>query len=93
MGNFPADNELALFYSNANKVHYKIVGPEYGGGSSQSLTLQSKYKGDKVMEDLGSRMVHWYDNYFLCYGYQKIKNNRISGGKRTIFNVSTIKIS
>jgi len=85
VGSFSADEELALFYSNENKINYKIVGEGYTGGASQSISLESKYKGDKVMEDLGSRMIHWYDNYFICYGYQKIKNNRISGGKRTIF--------
>ncbi len=62
-----------------------MIGEEYSGGASQSVVLESKYRGDKVMEDLGSRMIHWYDNYFICYGYQKIKNNRISGGKRTTF--------
>jgi len=85
LGYYASNGELALFYNNENKVHYKIVGAEYGGGASQTVTLESKYKGDKVMEDLGSRMIHWYDNYFIGYGYQKIKNNRIAGGKRTIF--------
>ena len=85
VGSFISNDEMSLFYSNENKVNYKMIGEEYSGGASQSIGLQSKYKGDKVMEDLGSRMIHWYDNYFICYGYQKIKNNRISGGKRTTF--------
>ncbi|MEN8223846.1 MAG: hypothetical protein ABFS05_00680 [Bacteroidota bacterium] len=85
VGSFSSNDELALFYSNENKIHYKIVGDAYSGGASQSIRLERKYKGDKLMEDMGSKMIHWYDNYFICYGYQKIKNNRISGGKRTIF--------
>jgi len=90
VGSYTSNEELALFYSNENKINYKIVGPEYGGGASQSISLEKKYKGDKVMEDLGSRMIHWYDHYFICYGYQKIKNNRIAGGKRTIFYFSKL---
>ncbi|HSG68417.1 MAG TPA: hypothetical protein VK994_06910, partial [Bacteroidales bacterium] len=85
LGNFVSGEELALFYGNENKVFYQMTGGENIGGASQSITLENSYKGDKVMEDLGSRMIHWYDNYFLCYGYQKIRNNRLSESKRTIF--------
>ncbi len=84
VANYPTSKELALFYSKENKLFYKMLSEE-GSTSLQSLTLESKYKADKLMEDLGSKIVHWYDNYFLCYGYQKIKNNRASDNKRTIF--------
>ncbi|MDT8392889.1 MAG: hypothetical protein RQ761_03535 [Bacteroidales bacterium] len=84
-GSFVSGDELALFYSNANKVNYKMMGSGREPGSLQNINLEKFYKGDKVMEDLGSRIIHWYNNYFICYGYQTIKNNRISGGKRTIF--------
>ena len=90
LGSYTSNGELALFYNNENQVHYKILGSEFGGGASQNITLERKYKGDKVMEDLGSRMIHWYDNYFICYGYQKIKNNRIAEGKRTVFYFSKL---
>lgn len=79
------NDELALFYSNENRINYKIIGGENPVSSLQNISLESKYKGDKLMEDFGSKMIHWYDNYFICFGYQKIKNNRISGGKRTVF--------
>ena len=59
-------------------------GPE-SGDALQNISIESKFKGDKVMEDLGSKMIHWYQNYFICYGYQQIRNNRVSGGKRTVF--------
>jgi hypothetical protein len=85
VGSFSNNNEMALFYSNENKINYKMIGDDYTGGASQSIRLEGKYKGDKVMEDLGSKMIHWYGNYFICYGYQKIKNNKVAGGKRTIF--------
>jgi len=82
--NFPSGNEVALFYTSQNKLYYKITG-EIAGNPLQHITIEKKYKGDKLMEDLGNRITHWYGNYFICYGYQKIRNNRISGGKRTVF--------
>ncbi|MCK4569608.1 MAG: hypothetical protein KAT76_04905 [Bacteroidales bacterium] len=82
--------ELAFFYSSENRLYYKIAGSLGSGSSLQNISIESKYKGDKVMEDLDSKMIHWYQNYFICYGYQKIKNNRISGGKRTVFYISKL---
>jgi hypothetical protein len=78
-------NELALFYISGNQLYYKITGASENESTLQNITIESKYKGDKVMEDLGSKVIHWYGNYFICYGYQKIKNNRIAEGKRTVF--------
>lgn len=90
LGTYQSKNEMALFYSNENKIFYKMIGSEAEGQSTQNIRLEKRYKGDKLMEDMGSRMIHWYNNYFICYGYQKIKNNRISGGKRTIFYFSKL---
>jgi hypothetical protein len=81
---------MALFYSNENKINYKVISTDKEPGPLQNIQLEKLYKGDKIMEDLGSRMINWYDNYFICYGYQKIRNNRISGGKRTIFYFSKL---
>lgn len=80
-----SNNEMALFYANENKVYYKIIGEKEDPQAAQKMAIAKMYKGDKLMEDLGSKIIHWYDNYFICYGYQQIKNNRVSGGKRTIF--------
>jgi hypothetical protein len=81
---FTSFSEVALLYSSQNKLYYKISG-DITGNPLQNITIESKYRGDKVMEDLGSRTIHWYGDYFICYGYQEIRNNRISGGKRTVF--------
>jgi hypothetical protein len=82
--------ELAFFYTSQNKLYYKIAGSAESSNSLQNISIETKYKGDKVMEDLGSKMIHWYDSYFICYGYQSIRNNRISGGKRTIFFINKL---
>jgi len=85
MESYVSGGELAFFYSSQNRLYYKISGGPNSDNTLQNISLESTYKGDKVTEDLGSKMIHWYNNYFICYGYQKIKNNRVSGGKRTIF--------
>ena len=90
LGTFVSGDEFAMFYSNENKVYYKMAGSGNTGGAAQSIILENKYKGDKVMDDLGSMMIHWYNNYFLCYGYQQLRNNRLAESKRTIFFVNKL---
>jgi len=82
--NYASRDEVALFYTSQNKLYYKVTG-DVTGNPLQNISIENKYKGDKVMEDLGSRILRWYGNYFICYGYQEIRNNRISGGRRTVF--------
>lgn len=85
MESYTSRGELAFFYTSQNKLYYKITGNDESGNTLQNMGIENKYKNDKVMEDLGSKMIHWYQNYFICFGYQIIKNNKISGGKRTVF--------
>jgi hypothetical protein len=87
---FVSQDEMAIFYSHQNKLYYKMIGESIEGELAQNINIQRKYSGDKLMEDMGSRIVHWYGNYFLCYGYQIIKNNRVSQGKRTIYYFSKL---
>ena len=68
MESYVSKDELAFFYSSENKLYYKIAGSPESGNSLQNIIIETKYKGDKVMDDLGSKMIHWYDNYFICYG-------------------------
>lgn len=85
LGTYASPDELALFYSSANRLYYKMAGSKAPEGELQNIVIESKYKGDRLTEDLGSKVIHWYRNYFICYGYQVIKNNRARGGRRTIF--------
>jgi hypothetical protein len=90
LGHFASHDELAVFYYNANRLYYKVIGGDEGSGSLQSLNLEQKYKGDKLMEDLGGKTIPWYGQYFVSYGYQKIRNNRLADGNRTIFFFSKL---
>lgn len=90
LSNFVSGDEVALFYSFENKVNYRIIDGKDSDAQTQKFRMGDLYKGDKLLEDLGSMMIHWYGNYFISYGYQKIRNNRISQNKRTIFYFSKL---
>jgi len=87
---FIEGTELAMFYTWEGKINYKIIDLARQTADSDQAPLELKYKKDKVVEETGSRIIHWYDHYFIAYGYQEIKNNSLSQSKRTVFYVNKV---
>jgi hypothetical protein len=75
---FSGDNEV-LAYLSDGKIGYKII----KGGTTVEKTdytdVDLSLPEDRLINETRSRMVHWYDNYFLCFGYQEIKNLSYTG--------------
>lgn len=87
-------NAINLVYSSRNKITAKSI--DYEGmvlQDSQSEEIQTNFEGDKTRSSF-SEIDFWYDNYFIAYGQQKIKNTDGEGSpkkKRSVFFVSKIK--
>jgi hypothetical protein len=83
--------ETVLAYNREGKISAKIInGPKTVEGVNH-FPLETSYYNDRVMEDTKSTMVHWYDNYFLAYGFQTIRNNAIANkSKRTVFYMNKV---
>ena len=66
-----------MAYNREGKIADKIInGPNLIEGVDY-YPLESTYTKDKIMEDTKSSMEYWYDNYFLAYGFQTIRNNSL----------------
>ena len=54
--------------------------------------LELGYPNDKLLSETKSRMIPWYDNFFLCYGYQEIKNISLEhDNKRLVFFFNKVR--
>ncbi len=86
-----SDDDIILTYSNEGEIFSKIIrGSEVIEGNS-STPIQTNYKNDKILSDYNSDMIYWYGDYFISYGYQRIKNNSPeSKSKRTVFYFNKI---
>ncbi|MBE9492277.1 MAG: hypothetical protein IMY70_05275 [Bacteroidetes bacterium] len=84
-----ADDDLVLFYYREGKINYKVIDQNDIEDADQ-INIETKYSKDKVIEEAGSNMICWYDHYFICYGYQEIRNNSIPNSKRTVFYVNKV---
>lgn len=71
----PTDqNAVKLVYTSNNKITTKSF--DHEGGiifESQTEEIRTNFEGDKSKYGF-SEIEYWYDNYFIAYGNQKIKN-------------------
>ena len=88
---FFSGDEVVMAYNREGKISAKIIdGPRVIDGVD-NFPLETTYINDKVIEDTRSNMVHWYDNYFLAYGFQTIRNNALGDrSKRTVFYINKV---
>lgn len=84
-------DDIILVYCTDGKIASKIIrGSEVIEGDDFSK-IETKYQDDKLIDDMESDIEYWYDNYYITYGYQRIKNRTQPGkNKRTVFYFSKI---
>lgn len=83
--------DIILSYNRDGKISAKIInGPEVVEGV-ESFEIETQYGNDKIVSDTKSEMMHWYDNYFIAFGFQTIKNNSLTNrNKRTVFYINKV---
>lgn len=80
-----------IAYNHNGKIVSKVIdGDEVVEGIS-NFSIEPSYINDRIMSDDNSSMQHWYDKYFVCYGFQTIQNNSLANqNKRTVFYINKI---
>lgn len=85
--------ELDLVFASRSRI--KSTSLDFNGNvikDSESAPLSTLNEGDKVKYSF-SNLDYWYDNYFVAYGTEKIKNKEDKDvkKKRTVMFISKIK--
>lgn len=87
---FIDDDYLTLAYVNNGNIFSQIIDKQKDIDKSK-IKIGTDFAKDQIVEDKFNRIVHWYGDYFLIYGYQKIKNrSRNEKASRTVFYVNKI---
>ncbi len=85
-------DDIVLSFVNDGKIGYKIIQESKVLEKLDYVQLDLLHSEDKLVTESRSRMVYWYDNYFLCYGYQEIKNIALDGNnKRLVFYINKVR--
>ncbi len=84
-------NDMILAYNSEGKIASKIFENGEVVGDREYSEIDSMYPKDKIIDDENSNIIHWYNNYFICYGNQEIKNNSLPKlNKRTVFYMNKV---
>jgi len=88
------DGEPAiLYYNDGSKISYRICLENAELEPFTKLDLETSQFGDKITAIGHNRLIHWYDYYFLAYGYHTIRNNMLTDkNERTVFYINKISL-
>lgn len=90
--NIHFDNgDIILAYNREGKIASKIISKGDPAAGVEYFAIDPTYINDRIMDDMRSTMTHWYGSYFLCYGFQTIRNASFAGDdKRTVFYINKV---
>jgi hypothetical protein len=87
---FNDDNFITIAYvNNGEVISQTIEGP--ADIDRSEMKIGTDFPQDRVTQDENNRIIRWYDDYFLIYGYQKVKNRTMGEqSTRVIFYANKI---
>lgn len=84
--------QVVLTYLSEGKIASKIITGNEVVEKLDFTPIDLIFPEDKLINETRSKMFMWYNNYFLCYGYDEIKNVALAeNNKRLVFYFSKIK--
>lgn len=92
----PQENRTVLAFNYDGTIYTKaIINKEVVDEST--VEIETNFGSDKVKSNYKSDMEYWYDNYYIAYGYQKIKKdkgnkNKDIKKKRKVFYFNKIQV-
>jgi hypothetical protein len=86
------DSAPILFYNHDGEISSKILSGSDKQESVVSNPIESTYVNDRILTDTKSDIIPWYDNYFIAYGFQTIRNNSLANSKRSVFYMNKVEL-
>ncbi|NQV03270.1 MAG: hypothetical protein HQ542_11530 [Bacteroidia bacterium] len=89
---YPSGNEIILTYLSEGKIACRIIQDAGTIEKTSFSELELMTANDKLLAESRSSMVHWFDEYFLCFGYQEIRDISKGGNdKRLVFFCNKVR--
>jgi hypothetical protein len=82
---------IIMVYNTNGRITSKLIDEAEVIGKVEQIRNETFYPTDRIQEETFSKIVHWYDKYYLTYGYQQIANNRLTNNNlRTVFYINKL---
>jgi len=83
--------EIIIFYNHKGNIVSKVINGYDEVGDVEKAKIATSHSGDVQIEAGNGMIRHWYDQYFITYGYQTLRNNALGGGsKRRVFYMNKL---
>jgi hypothetical protein len=83
---------VVMAYQGDGKIASKIIQQNEIIEKLDFTPVELQYPNDKLISETKSMMIPWYDNFFLSYGYQEIKNIALErNNKRLVYYFNKIR--
>lgn len=66
--------DVKLLYHYKGKLRAKVISGNKVLNDENEIPIATAYENDKVRRSYKSDLAFWYKNYFLAWGFQRIKN-------------------
>ncbi len=67
-------DDYVLFYNHKSSINSKVINGYQEVGEVEKSMIATNHTGDVQLDAGGGMIRHWYDGYFITYGYQTLKN-------------------
>ncbi len=87
-----ASDTMVLCYSSEARIASKIIREDEVVEKLDFSAMEQMNPEDKMLSDSKNYMIPWYGPFFLCYGYQEIKNiNSSENKKRLVYYFTKVR--
>ncbi len=87
----PDNKLLTLAYVNEGNIISQTFDKSHDLSDREKIPLETAFKKDRIVQDENNKLKHWYGDYYLVYGYQKLRNRSMQDkSNRSVFFINKI---
>lgn len=89
-----AEGQLTLVYTHEGNMHKMIVENNEVVATENEVPINTGYDSDQVKQSSLGDSEYWYDNHFLAWGVQKIRNlgGEADRKRRNVFYINKLSL-
>lgn len=72
---YDEDGASLIMYYYDDNIHMKIFKGNETVSKESKTSIKTYSDSEVILQESNTKMLHWYDSYFLISGYQKLKNS------------------
>ncbi len=90
----PLEEDYLLCYSERGNINSFLISNGQKSTTTEISPIESLFPDDRLREHHNSRIIHWYKDYYLISGYQRISNIRLKNkGDRYVFFINLLQVN